>query len=137
MNLVFDTNVIVDVLMERQPFFELSKKAMAVAAQNDVIGAMTANTMTDIFYLLRKHQPNLKLLKSTLLDFMNFLEVLDTTRDLCLRALNSPMADFEDALLAESAKLWSADYIISRDINGFSESPVPAITPEGLLNLLS
>jgi predicted nucleic acid-binding protein len=134
MKLVFDTNVIVDVLINREPFFATSKKAMAAAARPGVSGAMTANSMTDIFYLLRKYQPDKSLLKKSLAGLMDYLEVLDTTRDLCRLALQSPMIDFEDALVAESARGWSADFIVTRDPLGFVDSPVKTITPEELLH---
>ncbi len=133
MKLVFDTNVIVDVLTLREPFVGASKQAMAAAAQPGATGAVTANSLTDIFYLLRKHQPDKALLKQSLGGLMNYLEVLDTTRSLCRLALQSAMADFEDALVAESALLWSADFIVTRDPNGFADSPVQAVTPEQLL----
>ncbi len=134
MKLVFDTNVIVDVLTMREPFAGTSKKAMATVARPGVFGAMTANSMTDIFYLLRKHQPNKALLKQSLIGLMDYLEVLDTTRSLCRLALQSVMVDFEDALVAESARMWSADCIVTRDPRGFADSPVKAVTPDELLH---
>jgi predicted nucleic acid-binding protein len=134
MKLVFDTNVIVDVLAVREPFVGASKKAMAVAARADVAGAMTANTLTDIFYLLTRHGMPQKSLKAALINLMDYLEVLDTTSDLCLLACHSDMADFEDALLAESAKLWSADLIVTRNAVDFAKSPIKAITPTELLD---
>jgi len=132
MKLVFDTNIIVDVLGRRAPFAEMSKKAMAVAARKDIDGAMTANTATDIFYILRKHVER-EFLKKSLIDLMNYLDFLDTTRALCLLALASPMGDFEDALLVESARQWSADFIVTRDADGFAGSPIKIITPEELV----
>ena len=118
MKLVFDTNVIVDVLTLREPFAGASKKAMATVARPGVFGAMTANSMTDIFYLLR---------------LMDYLEILDATHSICRLALQSVMLDFEDALVAESARMWSADCIVTRDPRGFADSPVKAVTPDELL----
>lgn len=137
MKLVFDTNVIVDVLAGRAPFAEASKKAMALVARDDISGSMTANTVTDMHYLLRKHILDGKALRMALLDLMDYLEVLDTNRDLCLRACRSAMSDFEDALLAESAKLWSADFIVTRNAADFDGSPVEAIAPKELLQRFS
>ncbi|MDR1486422.1 MAG: PIN domain-containing protein, partial [Deltaproteobacteria bacterium] len=74
--------------------------------------------------------------KDALRKLMSSLSVLDTTRDLCFMALESPIADFEDALLAESARHWSADHIVTRDGSGFVESPVEAISSEELLRRL-
>lgn len=133
MKLVFDTNVIVDVLARRPPFVDASKNAMATAAREGVLGAMTANTATGVFYLLRKHQPDRKALKITLIGLMDYLEVLDTTGELCRRAIRSAMTDFEDALLVESAKQWSADYIVTRNVRDFAASPIPALTPGELI----
>ncbi len=104
MKLVFDTNVIIDVLTIREPFADASKKAMAVVAKPGISGAMTANAMTDVFYILRKHQPDKNRLKKSLLELMDYLEILDTTDDLCRLALQSSITDFEDALVVESAK---------------------------------
>lgn len=133
MKLVFDTNVIMDVIACREPFFDASRAALLMATENDVTGAMTANTATDLFFLYRKYQPDMGKRKEALRYLMSALDVLDTTRDLCFMALESPIADFEDALLAESAKQCEADFIVTRDEDGFTDSPVKTITPDELL----
>ncbi len=133
MKLVFDTSVILDVISERVPFVEVSAKAFDLIDRDDVTGAMTANTATDLFFLYQKRQPDLGKCKEALKKLIMALEVLDTTRSLCLMAIESPMPDFEDALLVESARQWSADYIVTRDEKGFDLSPVRAISPEELL----
>ncbi len=51
MKLVFDTNVILDVLAKREPFFGDSLKALDFIARKDVSGAITANIVTDVFFL--------------------------------------------------------------------------------------
>ena len=133
MKIVFDTNIILDVLVEREPFVEMSNRALDVIDRKDIAGAMTANTVTDLFFLYRKHLPDPARRKEAIRGLMTALTGLDTTRSLCISALDSPMADFEDALLAESAKQWSADCIVTRNIADFAASPVEAITPEDLL----
>lgn len=133
MKIVFDTNVILDVISKREPFVEISAKAFDLIDRDDVTGAMTANTATDLFFLYQKRQPDLNKCKEALKRLLLALEVLDTTRALCLMAIESPMPDFEDALLVESARHWSADYIVTRDGNGFDDSPVKAISPQELL----
>jgi predicted nucleic acid-binding protein len=134
MKLLFDTNVILDVLARREPFFADSLGALDLIGGKGVLGAMTANSVTDLFFLYRKHQPDSGKRKSALRTLMNALEVLDTTRALCLSALDSPISDFEDAVVAESAKSWSADFIVTRDEEGFGGSPISAITPTELLD---
>ena len=133
MKLVFDTNVILDVLARREPFFDASLKALDSIGRKGVSAAITANIITDVFFLYQKHQPDRNKCKEAIRTLMNALEVLDTTRALCSSALDSSMSDFEDAVVAESAKLWSADFIVTRDAHGFDLSPVKAITPDELL----
>lgn len=137
MKLVFDTNVILDVLAKREPFFGASLDAIDLIDREGVSGAITANSVTDLFFLYRKLQPDRGKCKEALRGLMAALEVLDTTRALCLLALDSPMSDFEDAVLAESAKLWGADCIVTRNTSDFSASPIEAITPDELLSRFS
>ncbi len=133
MNIVFDTNVIFDVLGKQLPFADTSTEAMAVVEREGIVGAMTANTVTDLYFLLQKRKMGADAIKDALMKLMNAIEVLDTTRELCLLAFRSPIVDFEDAVLVESAKRWSADCIVTRNIRDFVASPVEAITPDELL----
>ena len=133
MKIVFDTNVILDVLGERMPFAPMSTEAMAVVERDGVAGAMTANTITDLYFLLQKRHMQPDAIKDALMKLVDAIEVLDTTRELCVLAFKSPVADFEDAVLVESAQRWSADCIVTRNTSDFAASPVEAITPEELL----
>ncbi len=133
MKIVFDTNVILDVLGERMPFSPLSTEAMAVIEREGIVGAMTANTITDLYFLLQRRKMASDAIKDALVKLMDALEVLDTTRELCLLGFRSPVADFEDAVLVETAKRWSADFIVTRNTGDFTASSVEAITPTELL----
>ena len=133
MKIVFDTNVILDVLGERMPFAVISTEAMAVVEREGIVGAMTANTITDLYFLLQKRHMQPDAIKDALVDLMDALEVLDTTRELCCLAFKSPVSDFEDAVLVESAKRWSVDCIVTRNTSDFAASPVEALTPDELL----
>lgn len=133
MNVIFDTNVVVDVLTGREPFADASTESMALVGDKGWSIAITANTVTDLYFLLRKHFLNNARAKNMLLSFVKRVEVLDTTREICLRAFNSPLADFEDAVLAESAVRWPADCIVTRNTRDFINSPVEAISPDKFL----
>ncbi len=133
MNVIFDTNVILDLLASREPFFALSVEAIAQAERKGSVAAITANTMTDLFFLLRRHLSDRVRAKALLLEFVQRITVVDTMRDDCLSAFNSPVSDFEDAVLVESALRWGADCIVTRDTGDFSASPIPALTPEEFL----
>lgn len=134
MKIVFDTNVILDVIGEREPFVDASTEAMATIRREDIVGALTANTITDLYFLLEKRKMTPAMIKDALMNLMDALEVLDTTKELCLLAFRSPVSDFEDAVLVESAKRWSADFIVTRNTSDFTASSVEAITPTELLS---
>lgn len=135
MKIVLDTNVVLDVLTDRKPFAAASAKVMTMAESAAVRAAITANTITDVAYLLRKHLGDKEAVKTALHGLLNVLEVLTVTGEDCARALELPMPDYEDALLAECARTWEADYIITRDPKGFAKSPVRAVSPEAYLKL--
>lgn len=133
MRIVFDTNVLLDILAEREPFADASMAALDVIDRPGIKAAMTANTITDLFFLYRKHEPSREKRKESIRGLMIALEVLDTNRMLCFLALDSSVDDLEDALLAESAKVWRADCIVTRNVDDFVNSPVEAIAPEELV----
>ena len=74
-------------------------------------------------------------IKNALYDLMDLLDIVDVTRRECIAALNLPMSDYEDALLACCAKNWGAEYIVTRNAKDFSLSPVEALTPDHFLKL--
>lgn len=136
MNVMLDTNVVLDVLKKRQPFWEKSKEVMDLAERKTITAALTASTITDIYYVLQRHLSDHKRTKSALLTLAGFLEIVDVTRKNCLDAFDQPVADYEDALLVECAKGWGAEYIITRNIRDFGNSPITAVTPDDFLAAL-
>ena len=135
MKIVVDTNIVLDLLARREPFFSQSQAVMQLVAEGKVEGAITANTVTDIYYVLRKHLDN-DSLKAALRGLMELLEVVDVTGDQCLAALDVSMKDYEDALLACCAKSWKADCIVSRNAKDFTYSSVKTMTPNDFLKTI-
>lgn len=137
MNVMIDTNVILDVLGKREPFYEQSEAVLMLAAKQKLSALITANTVTDIYYLLRKYIPNREEIKRALLALMEVLDVVEVSGTDCVKAFALPMTDYEDALLAHCAKRIKAHYIITRNTKDFAGSPVDAITPESFLKRFS
>jgi predicted nucleic acid-binding protein len=136
MKAVIDTNIVLDILAHREPFFEQSQLVMQLVAEGKVEGSITANTITDIYYVLRKHLDN-ETLRTALRGLMELLEVVDVTGVQCLAALDLIVKDYEDALLACCAKSWEADYIITRNVKDFTHSPVKAMSPNDFLRTVT
>ena len=135
MKIVIDTNVVLDLLTSREPFVDAAELVFTAVASGQIQAAITANTVTDIAYLLRKHLDR-EAIKTALLGLMELVEVLEISGRHCVAAFDLPIADYEDALLTYCAKGWSADYIATRNTKDFKDSPVLALEPGELLNRL-
>lgn len=132
MKILFDTNIVLDVLACREPFFENSQAIIRLVAEGKIEGAISANSVTDIYYILRKHLDPVAL-RVALRGLMELLDVADVTVTECLNALDLPMNDYEDAVLACCAQGWKADCIVTRNEKDFLHSPIPALSPVDFL----
>ncbi|HCY36687.1 MAG TPA: DNA-binding protein [Candidatus Margulisbacteria bacterium] len=130
---MIDTNIILDVLGEREPFVQHSSAILMLAAKGKISASITANTVTDIYYLTKKYLQNPEAIKNALLGLMEVLDVIDVTKVDCIKAFDLSMNDYEDAVLAHCAKRVKAEYIITRNTKDFTNSPVNAIAPEDFL----
>lgn len=135
MKIVLDTNIVLDTLANREPFFEMSHAVMQLVADGTVQGCITANSITDIHYILRKHLDK-ETLMTALRNLLDLFEIVALTRAECIGALELSMKDYEDALLSCCAKSCNAECIVTRNTKDFVESPVKAMTPEAFLKLV-
>jgi predicted nucleic acid-binding protein len=130
MKALIDTNVILDALMEREPWAKAAQNVMLAVAGEKTEGCVTASTITDIYYLLRKYLRDKEKTRQALFGLLSVITVLDVTGKDCEEALRLPMTDYEDALLAYCAKRHKVDRIMTRNVKHFDGSPVKAIQPE-------
>lgn len=132
MRLAIDTNVILDVMQRREPFFTDSAAIFDAISNRTHVGAISANTMTDIYYMMRKYMTKDDL-RSALRQLMSLMQIISVGSRDCDDALDTGMDDYEDSLLAVCAQKWGADLIITRDVDDFAHSPVRALTPTDFL----
>ncbi len=133
MRVLIDTNIILDVLEKRTPFYDASKTVLESCVSDDVTGYIALHSISNIFYILRKHYSAVDRRK-LLLDIMDLLKVADASHENVRNALiREDFSDFEDCLQDECAARIHADYIITRNIADFSNSNIPAITPSDFL----
>lgn len=134
MKIMIDSNVMIDYVIQRQPFADLADQIIDMCERGRVKGHITASTITDIYYVIKKNLGDQGARNA--LHSLTEVFVLDVTRGDVLSAHESPVRDFEDALLAECAKRSEADYIITRNIRDFEESPVPAVEPSDFIDMM-
>lgn len=135
MDLLIDTNVLLDVILQREPFEIFSGMIFKMCVTRECRGIVAAHSFTDMFYLLRKHFSQ-KDLRKLLLNLLDYFEVSSLDKQKLLGALHRPeFSDFEDCLQDECAAELNADYIITRNTRDYRSSRVQALTPEEFLRL--
>lgn len=135
MRALIDTNIVIDVLAKREKFFEASSKVFKLSEVKQVEGVISAITVPNVVYILRKQLCGEKIgevLQTLLLIF----KVEDLKGGDLLKAEKLKFADYEDALQSVCASRVKADYIITRNVKDFKSSKVKAVTPEDFLDLL-
>jgi predicted nucleic acid-binding protein len=132
--LFVDTNVVLDVLAHREPWFEDSSRLLAHIEQGRATGHIAAHTLTTLHYLLSKHLGQQKT-AAVLIDLTALLQVESVDLQVLQQALALGWGDFEDAVQAVTAARCQADYLLTRNPRDFKQSLVPVITPSEFLAL--
>lgn len=134
MRILVDTNVVLDILQKREPFFADSYRALCKAIEEDVECLISASAVTDIFYVLRKAHGSAQQAKEQIERLAQLVSFADVRGTDIHAALMRAMPDFEDAVVDAVAERYGASYILTRNIKDFVGSTVPAIPPADFLN---
>ncbi len=134
--LLFDVNVVLDVLLDRAPFAEASSAAWAAVEGGRADGLLSAHAVTTIHYLNTRAVGGRAARRTT----EALLEVFGVAPvdDVVLRAaLALGWADFEDAVTAAAARRAKCQAIVTRDPKGFPRCPLRVVTPGDLVAWLT
>ena len=135
LKIAFDTNILLDTILNRPGRAEAIQLMYAVSEEK-IFGIVSANTITDVYYTSKKGIGDAAA-RNAILDILSIYDVVPVDGETCSVALNEPMADYEDAVLAVCAAREEADYIVTRDRAFLSTpTPVPAMTPTDLLRVI-
>ena len=105
-------------------------------ANRRCVGFLTANSMTDIYYLMHKALHSAEETKKVLGVLFNLFEILDTCGIDCRRALTSDISDYEDAVMIEAAARAEIDCIVTRNLKDYAGAPMPVYSPAQFVELL-
>jgi predicted nucleic acid-binding protein len=135
MKTFFDTNVILDVLLDREPFSNEASFLLSKVEQSEIIGFICATTVTTIYYIASKalgHQEASRHIQSLLSLFV----IAPVNRLVLENAIASKFKDFEDAVLYAAACHAGAKYIVTRNIADFKNSKLPIFEPKEFISAL-
>jgi predicted nucleic acid-binding protein len=133
--ILFDTNVVLDVLLDRQPYVEASAAAWAAVETGVCEGMLAAHAVTTIHYLIRKETGSVKA-RRVMSAILRVFGVAAVDGTVVQEALQLPLSDFEDAVTAAAARFAGCEYIVTRDPKGFRGSAVRPLLPEAVAPLL-
>ncbi len=137
MKIMCDTNIIMDILLAREPFADDSCTVLTLCEEHRMDGFVSASSITDIYYLVRKHTHSTELAYKAVGKLLEIVKVCSVTNNDVLMAFQKKAKDFEDCLMAVCAKSIHCDYIITRNKKDFEEFDIPLLTPSELLQQLS
>lgn len=132
---LFDLNIILDVLQERQGFYDFSARSLACAETGKIQGWLAAHSITTLFYLIAKDKSPDQA-RVTLTSLLRFLKIAPVDQDTIEGALNLPYRDFEDAVQMMAALQVHADYLLTRNVRDFQPAPMEVLLPIELLTII-
>ena len=135
MRIFLDTDVLFDLYARRTPFFEDAERLMLMEMVGDAELWVTSESFTVIFYVMRKSVPAGSI-QNAFGKSLEFLNVCSTNSDDILAATESAWPDFEDCLIDICARKVKADYLLTRDADGFVRSDTPHPTPSEFFAIL-
>ena len=135
--LMLDTNILIDYLARRPPFYPLARKLMILGALREVELWLCTSQVSDAFYVLSEGgKESLSLCaKEKLRQCRQFIRLCEVSEQDIDTALDSGLSDLEDASVGVCAEKLGADFIITRDV-GFQTERVPMLDPQGYFDYL-
>ena len=135
MKLLIDTNVVLDLLLEREPFVKTAITVFEQIERGNLDGYIAATTITNIFYIIRKTEGR-EVAFAAINRLLIGLRFCAVDRQTVNTALSLGLKDFEDSIQLACAALHQLDGVVTRDHQDFSGSKLPIYSPTELLNQL-
>jgi len=135
MRILIDTNVILDIALERQPFVEQAIRLLEMAQQADLTVYVTATTITDLYYITRKANGR-TIAHDFIVDLLRIVEIADVDGSIIREALHSEIDDFEDTIQESAAKKQAIQVFVTRNEADFVNSVLQVYDPGSFLKSL-
>ncbi len=132
MRVLVDTNVVLDVLLDRQPFADAASQVFALVEESRIAGFLCATTITTVDYLLGQALAP-EQARGALQQLLGLFEIAPVNRSVLEHALRSKIADFEDAVLEQAGCLAGVDAITTRNVSDFRKATVTVFDPAELI----
>ena len=135
MRVLFDTNVVLDALLDRDPWAEAAVALFAKVESGELVGHLGATTLTTVYYIASRDM-GADAANGMMRDLLRLFEVAPVNRVVLEGAVDSGFADFEDAVLHEAGRSVGADALTTRDHSGFAKATLRVYAPDALVAAL-
>ncbi len=122
MKVLFDTNVVLDIALNRTPFVEHAALLWRLAEQKEIMGCLSNTSVTDIFYIVNKHAGKAKA-RGFIADILDTFKLVDIDEEGFRQALNEEIADFEDAVQYVICTQNDCDVLATRNKADYGDRP--------------
>ncbi len=129
-----DTDVILDVVFEREPHFPSSQRVLALIEKNRLLGFTSSLILANCYYIISSNK-NREAAKQAVSKLRSFLTILPFTDKEIGEALNSGMKDMEDGIQYFIALNNGVETIITRNVSDFKNVDIRVFTPDGFLSI--
>ena len=135
LRVIFDTNVVLDDLLNRQPFASDASKLTAAVERGEIHGILCATTLTTIYYFASRELGDAQA-RAHIATLLRLFEIAPVDMDILSDAFALHFADYEDAVLHEAARRAGADVIVTRNERDFQNASLQVYTPDDLLKVV-
>ncbi len=136
MKILFDTNIVLDVLLDREPHSVLAIQLFSAVENKLIDGVLCATTITTIDYLITKSKSRTAS-NEAILCLLDLFEIAEVNTATLRSALDSNFTDFEDAVLYFSGIAQGVDGVVTRNSNDFKLATLPIYSPSDLISKIS
>ena len=132
MKILLDTNVVLDLLLAREPFVDLAREIFILIENKEIEGYLCATSITTLHYLIQR-ETNKKEANEIIKKLLILFEVSPVTKEVLYDASVNNGVDYEDSVVYTSAYYSDINIIVTRDKRGFKESKISSLTPKEFL----
>ncbi len=133
--LFLDTNIVIDLLGEREPFYNSAAQIATLADKGKIQLIVSALTYSNVYYWLSRFEDK-EVVKEKIRKFKVIAETSDLTDKIIDKGLSSKFANFEDSLQYFCAVKEDSNILITRNGKDFKESDIPVLAPDEYLKSL-
>ena len=137
MKLLIDTNVVLDVLLQREPFCRTAAEVLNLTQRDDVREYVSASAITDIYYIANKQMKDRDAVRDLLKRLLMVVSVAAVSEREIQNALNLAWGDFEDSVQYSVALMNEMDGIVTRNSSDYQEANMRIWLPEQALELFA